>query len=374
MQLQKNISAENYKFIILISILVFTADLYSSAQPVKDELIQEVKKTIESADVFMGDWQGSWKLNDGNDLGPLSAQVISLGNGEYRSNLLKEFDKHIEPIAVLEGQIKDSTVQLTGRSGYKGADFKVQAVIEKCRFTGSFTGKDKNGQSTDGSFEMEKVYRISPTLAAEPPVEAIILFDGKNLDQWEHTNLKRPWRKKVKWKLVDGAMQVLPDSGSIVTKRKFRDFKLHLEFRTPFMPEARAPKRGNSGVYLQGRYEIQILDSYGLEGKDNECGGIYKVGAPKVNMCAPPMQWQSYDVDFRAPRFDEAGKKVCDARVTVSHNGVIIHDKIKIPKPTGEAIDENANEPGGIYLQEHGTKVQYRNIWLVEISPESNSP
>ena len=97
-------------------------------------------------------------------------------------------------------------------------------------------------------------------------------------------------------------MEVIRDTGSIVTKKKFSDFKLHLEFRTPFMPEKHGQARGNSGVYLQGRYEVQVLDSYGLEGLDNECGGIYKVGRPLVNMCAPPLQWQTYDITFRAPR------------------------------------------------------------------------
>jgi hypothetical protein len=120
-------------------------------------------------------------------------------------------------------------------------------------------------------------------------------------------------------------------------------------------------------VYLQGRYEVQVLDSYGLEGKDNECGGIYKVGAPIVNMCAPPMQWQTYDITFYAPRFDNAGKKTKDAYVTVVHNGVTIHDEKIIPKLTGGALDGNVAEPGGIYLQDHSNPVQFRNIWLVEL-------
>ena len=128
------------------------------------------------------------------------------------------------------------------------------------------------------------------------------------------------------------------------------------------MPEARGQGRGNSGVYLQGRYEVQVLDSYGLEGKDNECGGIYKVGAPLVNMCAPPMQWQTYDITFHAPKSESAG-----ATVTVVHNGVTIHNDLIIPKPTGGALDSNVTEPGGIYLQDHGNPVQFRNIWLVEL-------
>ena len=203
----------------------------------------------------------------------------------------------------------------------------------------------------------------SKALGARPPAGAIVLFDGTGFEQWKHA--KKGDNEPVQWKLVDGAMEVTR-SGSLITKRKFSDFKLHMEFRTPFMPEARGQGRGNSGVYLQGRYEVQILDSYALEGLHNECGGIYKVARPQENMCAPPMQWQSYDITFHAPRFDAAGNKTADARVTVLHNGVKIHDNVEIPKPTTAALDNNITEPGGVYLQDHGNPVQYRNIWLVE--------
>jgi hypothetical protein len=155
--------------------------------------------------------------------------------------------------------------------------------------------------------------------------------------------------------------------GGIISKKKFTDHKLHVEFRTPFMPAATGQGRGNSGVYLQGRYEIQVLDSYGLEGRDNECGGIYTVGAPLANMCAPPLQWQTYDVTFYAPRFDADGKKTKPARITVLHNGVKVQDNKDIPNPTTACWDQNIKEPGGLHLQDHGNPVQYRNIWAVEI-------
>ncbi|NOY81984.1 MAG: DUF1080 domain-containing protein [Kiritimatiellaeota bacterium] len=172
-----------------------------------------------------------------------------------------------------------------------------------------------------------------------------------------------------RWKLLgDGAVEIVPGTGSLITKKKFSDFRLHLEFRTPFLPEARGQARGNSGVYLQARYEIQVLDSYGLKGLDNECGGIYKVARPRVNMCAPPLQWQTYDIEFHAPRFGPDGKKTADAWVTARHNGVVIHEKQPIPHPTGGGMSRESSEPGPILLQDHHNRVRYRNIWVLPLN------
>jgi hypothetical protein len=131
------------------------------------------------------------------------------------------------------------------------------------------------------------------------------------------------------------------------------------------MPAGKDQGRGNSGVYLQGRYEVQILDSFGLAGEHNECGGIYSVKAPDVNMCYPPLAWQTYDIDFTAAEFAD-GKKVKDARMTVKHNGVVIHENVAVPKATTAAILGEGPEPGPIYLQDHGNPVRFRNVWVVE--------
>jgi hypothetical protein len=171
-------------------------------------------------------------------------------------------------------------------------------------------------------------------------------------------------RPQPRWKLVEGgAMEITPGAGSLVCKRQLRDFQPHLEFRLPFMPNARGQGRANSGVYLLGRWEVQLLDSYGLEGRDNECGGMYSVKPPDVNMCAPPLQWQTYDIEFRAPRTDPATGKTTNARMTVLQNGVTIHDDVEIPVPSTPG---GAGQPTGLMLQDHGNPLQFRNIWVVE--------
>ncbi len=199
--------------------------------------------------------------------------------------------------------------------------------------------------------QLKKVSRQSPTMGAKPPAGAVVLFDGKSADQF------------------DGG-RVTPDGllmQGVTSKKKFQSGTLHLEFRTPYMPQDTGQSRGNSGCYLQGRWEVQILDSFGLDAKDNECGGIYSVGEASVNMCYPPLAWQTYDIDFTAAKYDAAGKLTDNARITVRHNGVVIHNNIELPnRKTTAAPVEVGPEPGPLYLQDHGNPVRFRNVWFVE--------
>ncbi|MEZ6046022.1 MAG: DUF1080 domain-containing protein [Planctomycetaceae bacterium] len=216
----------------------------------------------------------------------MGAQVVALGEGE--------FDVYVLggglPGAGWSGKDK---LQLSGKS----TDGKVWlngAIAE-----GWIEGETMSLSLLDGDkFTLNKVVRQSPTLGAKPPEFATILFDGSGLEAWNGGTI------------VDGLLATLGENGAPRTKQEFKNFSLHLEFRTPFMPTARGQARGNSGMYLLDQYECQVLDSFGLPGYDNECGGVYKVSSPSVNMCFPPLSWQTYDVEFQAAEFDDEGKKV----------------------------------------------------------------
>ncbi len=194
------------------------------------------------------------------------------------------------------------------------------------------------------------------TLGAKPPVGAVVLFNGKNTEGWVKTDGKTP----VGWVVAGGFMTV--GRGDIMTKKRFGDFELHLEFNVPSMPTARGQARGNSGVFLGGIPELQILDSYGLKPESNDCGAIYKQVVPVVNACKPPLQWQTYDVTFHKARVEQ-GKVVQKARVTVIQNGLKIIDDAEI-SPTPGGIDLAKGQDGPILLQDHGNRVEYRNIWI----------
>ncbi len=197
------------------------------------------------------------------------------------------------------------------------------------------------------------------TLGAKPPEGAVVLLDrsAKAMAGWVRNDGKTP----ADWPVVDGVATV--GRGDVMTEKRFGSFALHLEFNVPYMPQARGQGRGNSGVYLGGIHELQVLDSYGLKSQNNDCGAIYSQIAPSVNACKPPLQWQTYDVTFHKAKV-EGGKVVAKARVTVIQNGIeIIKDREIDPTPGGLGALK-AGEDGPLLLQDHGNKVEYRNIWI----------
>ena len=210
---------------------------------------------------------------------------------------------------------------------------------------GTLKGKTPDGRA----FELKRVERTSPTMGAKPPAGAVVLFDGTSADQWENGKVDD------RGLLAAGAN----------TKRKFKNFALHAEFLLPFKPYGRDQDRGNSGLYLQDRYEVQVLDSFGQPPAFNGTGALYRQTAPDLNMCLPPLQWQTYDIDLTSPEFDAAGAKTKNGVITVKLNGVAVHDKREIKAKTGAGKPEGP-EPGPILIQGHGNPVFYRNIWVVE--------
>ena len=268
----------------------------------------------------------------------LGAEVVAKGNGTFLVNFLPgglrgeggDYAKHIDATAKTEGE----TTAVTSKDG---------------KWTATIGGSALTGKTAEGTaFTLKRVVRVSKTMGEKPPEGAKVLFDGKLTEEWPNG------------KLVDGNLL----GSDIDSKSLFTDYKIHVEFRLSYMPFEKDQQRSNSGVYMQHRYEVQVLDSFGLKGENNECGGIYTLHKPLVNMCYPPLTWQTYDIDFTAAKFED-GKKVAKARATVYHNGVLIHDNVELNNPTGGGRAED-EKPGAIHLQGHGGQVQYRNIWVVE--------
>jgi hypothetical protein len=314
----------------------------------------------------MGDWQGTVAVS-GQDSQTIAFQLIPHGNGNYEARIVSRLDERVPVLYQLRGQVTGDQVRMID-----AIPFEVSRVIRATEdgliYRASlWSGPGDPGSlqgtiagTVKGSYQLRPAPRSSPTLGLKPPAGALVLFDGSNLDAWTRQD---PRNQPATWRLVgDGSMEVR--GGNIITREKFGSFKLHLEFRTPYMPQARGQGRGNSGVYLQGRYEVQVLDSYGLNGEDNDCGGIYQIARPRINMCFPPLQWQTYDITFTAPQRDAAGKKTANGRATIVHNGVTIHDNLELPRITGGAVNDREGEPEGILLQDHGDPVRFRNIWI----------
>lgn len=312
-----------------LALSAFTVTAADAAKPAKPKpqsflTVETAGPDYDAQGEYINDWGG--------------AQIIALGEDRFRLVTFKGglpgagWDK--ETRTEVEGKRDGAKIVFTGKDSYSAelADGKLSITT-----------------ATGGPYTMTKTSRTSPTIGAKPPAGAIVLFGDKGAGEW------------VNGKTDDRGLLV----AGTTTKRAFQNFSMHIEFLLPFKPLGRGQDRGNSGVYLQNRYEVQVLDSFGLKGVDNECGGIYTKAKPAVNMCFPPLVWQTYEIEFQAAKFGADGKKTKNAVVSVKHNGVTIHDNFEVNGSTGGGQPEGASA-GVIQLQDHGNSVFYRNIWVVE--------
>jgi hypothetical protein len=244
--------------------------------------------------------------------------------------------------AEVDGKLAGEKVEFTGADSYSGTITKE-----------AFNGKTAKGDA----FELKKVTRKSPTEGAKPPEGALVLFDGSSTDAFTDGTAAA---KEAK---MDANKHLM--CGAETKKKDFKNFTLHVEFRVPFKPAGKAQDRCNSGVYIQRSYEIQILDSFGVKQAQNDCASVYTRVPPKINMTFPPLAWQTYDIEFKAAKYDADGKKIGNASVSVKHNGVQVHENQEILKPTGAGQPEKI-AGGPLYFQDHGNPVIFRNIWVVE--------
>ena len=310
--------------------------------------------------------QGEY-VGESADVGRLGCQVIALGDGAFQAVVypggLPGAGWDGENKLLMDGRLDGQKAVFVPAEGPKqylagppqefSATRRFPPVGHKA-YTAVVEGDTMTGQTEEGKpFELKRVHRQSPTLGQQPPESAIVLFDGSNKDAWRGGRLD------------ENTGLLNTDGNDILSRDKFHDYSIHLEFLLPYRPHARGQGRGNSGFYQVDHYEVQILDSFGLEGLHNECGGIYAQQGSLVNACLPPLVWQTYDIDFTNAQRDADGNKIKNAVITVKLNGIVVHDQLEIQGPTGGHRNEPEGTPGPLKLQGHGNPVQFRNIWIV---------
>lgn len=307
---------------------------------------QEKLVTLDQAEVdadfqYQGEYMGYAAKNFGQARQKLGVQVIARGNNAF-------------DVVVLEGGLPGDGWDQETRLKFPATLEDGQLVVHTGEQTLTIADNGVAVTNSEGRSlgQLRKLARYSPTMHRPAPSNALVLFDGKLNELWKNMTVTE-----------DGLLEE-----GCETVDLFQDFHLHLEFMLPYKPEGVGQDRGNSGVYLQRRYEVQVLDTFGEPGMPNFCGGIYKLHSPDQNMCLPPLTWQTYDIDFRAARFDEEGNKTENMKIRVVHNGVVIHDSIEVESKTGAGRQETP-DPMPILLQDHSNPVRYRNIWLVEGDP-----
>ena len=328
-----------FVFSLVVVSLIFNVAV---AQENKRRFTVNDLSAVDADYYIQGEYSGT-SLNEQGYLQKTGLQVVAQGDGEfiavrYAGGLPGSGWDRQNKDKFAGGSEGESTT-LTGDAG----SIVVQSGLA------SVYDSSGNLQGT-----LQRVTRESPRMGAVPPPGGVSLFNGTSTVAFK------------KGKMSDeGLLQVGTELLSL-----YRDFTLHVEFRLPYMPYARGQGRSNSGVYLLSRYEVQVLDSFGLDGVKNECGALYRQRAPDVNMCLPPLTWQTYDITFRSPRFDCFDNKIENARITVLHNGVAVQDDVEVISKTGAGKKEG-RELFPTKFQDHSNPVQYRNIWIVDLSAEN---
>jgi hypothetical protein len=305
-------------------------------------------------DGIMGNYQGKFTDAAWGERS-IRAQVVGQSEKTWKAVLfVSDGGEEVRVEAKGKGRGKDHPAKFNDEvdlGAGLGGEFALEGVIENEKFTGTLTGKSK------GTFALERVMLKSPTLGATPPEGAVVLY-GEGVDPatvWKRT-------PEIWCTQEDGSMQVC--SSSLMTREEYGSGLYHVEFMTPYMPDERYQGRGNSGVYILGRYEVQVVDSFGTPPAWDLCGGIYKVAVPIAEPVLPPLQWQTYDITYTAPEFDAAGAKTKNARITVVHNGVTVHDDLELPNVTPGGVSGEEAAKGVLMLQDHSNPVSYRNIWF----------
>lgn len=305
-------------------------------------------------DPLRGDWQGdgyvAQVVRADDKLISVNDQLPDPSESGYEAHIFRKFDQpNDKPVAILKGEQSGSAVSFSGDG-----------------WTGAIEGGHFKATKDNEAFDLQHITRTPPSLGAKPPAGAVVLFDGSNLDAWAKMK-EKDWLTEdgpAPWNLLPQlkAMEVVPRAGSLISHKQFGDAKIHVEFRTLGGPT-------NSGVYVQDRYEANINEVYGrLDG--NPCAGFDNStpsdARPAIRASRPPLEWQTLDIDFHAPKFDGSGKKTANPRVTLLFNGATLYDDRELGPVTLNAARLGEAAMGPIQLQEHGMPVQFRNIWVVE--------
>jgi hypothetical protein len=319
--------------------LVMVGSLWFAADPDRQKQAATDRSQADADFAIQGEYSGAicWQGYSQT----VGLQVVALGDGQ--------FEALVYPGGLPgNGYAHGAKTKLAGQRESTGVVLRGEQIAATLQPGYAVTVTGAAGQPLG---YLQPMHRYSSTQGASPPPGAVVLFDGRDTGKLKNAKIS-----------PEGLLQIGAE-----TVDSYRDFTLHAEFKTPYMPYARGQGRGNSGFYLQKRYEVQVLDSFGLEPQNNDAGGLYKFKAADMNLCFPPLSWQTYDIQLTAARFDDAGKKTANACITVRLNGFVIHNHVSLENKTGGGSQEGPSALP-ILFQNHGNPVEFRNVWLVDHS------